>query len=240
MTKHELIIIIVLAIGSAASILTRKLTVGGGFLGGLLGWLVFIGAGFMGIILLSAFFLLGTWATSWGRSLKERLAVAEKHKGRRTAGQVMANGGMAGIAGLLAWNFPQHEELFHLIMAAALSSAMADTLSSELGTVYGRSFYNILSLKKDRRGLDGVVSMEGIIIGIAGSFCIAVIYAMTKGLNSAFIWIIIAGTIGNLVDSFLGATVERKGKLKNNAVNFLNTLAAAAMAAVFYCINVNR
>ncbi len=38
-----------------------------------------------------------------------------------------------------------------------------------------------------------------------------------------------AATFGNLVDSILGATLERKGHLSNNAVNFLNTFAAAAL-----------
>jgi uncharacterized membrane protein len=35
---------------------------------------------------------------------------------------------------------------------------------------------------------------------------------------------------GLFVDSLLGATIERRGWLNNDAVNFLSTLAAALMA----------
>jgi uncharacterized membrane protein len=50
------------------------------------------------------------------------------------------------------------------------------------------------------------------------------------------IWIIIAGTAGNLSDSVLGALLERKNIIGNNAVNFLNTFIAALVALLFYFI----
>ena len=134
---------------------------------------------------------------------------------------------MAGIPGLLVWFFPEQRELLQLMMAAALASATADTLSSELGTVYGKRFYNILSFKNDKRGENGVVSIEGTLIGIFGSILIAVVYAIGFGWNSQLGWIVIAGTFGNIADSILGATLERKNYLKNDAVNFINTVIAA-------------
>jgi uncharacterized protein (TIGR00297 family) len=112
-------------------------------------------------------------------------------------------------------------------MAGAFSSATADTLSSELGTVYGKKFYNILTFQKDKKGLDGVVSFEGTGIGIAGSAVMATIYCLGAGWSLAFLWIVIAGTIGNLCDSVLGATVERRQIIGNDVVNFLNTLIGA-------------
>jgi uncharacterized protein (TIGR00297 family) len=139
----------------------------------------------------------------------------------------LANGGVGGLLGLLAWCFPQQKDLFQLMIAAAFSSATADTLSSELGSVYGRKFYDILSFKNDKRGLDGVVSLEGTLFGMAGSLVIAIIYSIGFGWGLNFIWIVIAGTIGNAVDSLLGAMFERKGFLHNDLVNFFNTLAAA-------------
>jgi uncharacterized membrane protein len=36
-----------------------------------------------------------------------------------------------------------------------------------------------------------------------------------------------AGFLGNLADSFLGAALQRRGILNNDWVNFLNTLIAA-------------
>jgi uncharacterized protein (TIGR00297 family) len=215
-----------------ATIRLRKLTIAGAITGGILAWLLYKGAGVTGVLMMAAFFIAGTLATAIGRHKKEQLGIAEKNKGQRTAGQVLANGGVAGMAGLLAWCFPQQAYLWQLVAAAALSSASADTLSSELGSVYGKRFYNILTFKKDIRGLDGVVSMEGTLWGLAGSALIAVIYSIGYGYTGHALWIIVAGTIGNLADSILGATLERKGKLSNDQVNGLNTIIAAIVLAI--------
>ena len=121
-----------------------------------------------------------------------------------------------------------------LMVASSLSSATADMLSSELGNVYGRKFYNIMNFKKDIRGLNGVVSFEGTMIGVAGSSLIALVYTVQAGLTVHFLWIVIAGTIGNLTDSVLGATLERKHILNNDAVNFLNTFTGAFVGLMLY------
>lgn len=218
----------------AASIVFRKLTVAGALTGGCLAALLYKGAGLAGIIMLGAFFVAGSAVTALERSKKERLGVAEKNKGQRTAWQVLANGGVAGLAGLLAWLNPAQASLWRLAAAASLASASADTLSSELGSVYGRFFYNILTFKKDKCGLDGVVSLEGTLCGIAGSMLIAAIYLVAYKHFAFALWIVLAGFAGNLADSFLGASLERKGWLKNDQVNFLNTLIAAIIGVCGY------
>ena len=216
-----------IAVAALVTVKAGKLDVPAAIAGWLTGCCVFLGAGYVGIALLGAFFILGTAATSWKLHAKEKLGTAEKNKGKRNAGQVLANGGVAAMAGLLMWLYPQGKPVLLLMMAASLSSATADTLSSELGTLYGKRFYNIRTFKKDRRGDNGVISWEGTLLGIAGSAVIAAIFSIAYGWNVSFFWIVLAGTIGNLSDSVLGATLERKGYLKNDGVNFLNTLVAA-------------
>jgi len=218
------------------SIKTKKLTLPGALTAALLGVFLYLGAGYYGVLLAAVLFLLTAMATAWKTSVKEALGIAEKNKGQRTAGQVLANVGTAGSMGLLCFFYPANSVLFRLMMAASLASAAADTISSELGTVYGKNFYNIMSFKKDQKGLDGVISLEGTLFGLAASTIIAAVYALSFGWDIHFCWIIIAGTIGNLTDSVLGATLERKRYLGNNMVNFLNTLVAAVVAVILYCI----
>lgn len=230
----DIIVLLIICAGVAASIGFRKLTIAGGLTGGCLAGLLYKGAGFAGIIMLGAFFIAGAAATAFGRSKKEKLGIAEKNKGQRTAWQVLANGGVAGFAGLLAWSIPEHAVLWQLAAAASLASASADTLSSELGSIYGKSFYNILTFKKDTCGLDGVVSMEGTLWGLAGSIMISAIYIAAYGYSILAIWILLAGFIGNVADSILGASFERKGLLQNDQVNVLNTVVAALVAVIGY------
>jgi len=224
--------VVVLVVCVGLSIIKHKLTVTGGITGGIVAILVYAGLGYTGVGMLGTFFLLGTAATSWQRNKKEKAGVAEKNRGRRTANQVLANGGVAALAGGLCLLFAEQNHMWQPAIAGSLAAATADTLSSELGMVYGSNCYNIITLKKDRCGTNGVVSIEGTLIGIAGSIIIAILYA---GIHPDIspLAIVIAGTMGNIVDSLLGATLERKGIIGNNVVNLLNTAAGALIACLF-------
>jgi len=213
--------------GMLLSIRFKKLTITAAITGAIMGLLIYQGAGLTGIGMLTLFFILGSGATGWQIHSKQQIGAAEKDKGRRTAGQVIANGGVAALIGAIIWRMPEAAASHRLMMAGSLAAATADTLASELGTVYGKRFYNIITFKKDQRGLDGVVSLEGTLIGIAGAALIAVVYSIGFGWNINFLWIVIGGAIGNLADSVLGATLERKHLIGNNVVNFLNTLIGA-------------
>ena len=220
-------VLIILLAGVAASIFFKKLTVTAAITGGFLGWLICAGGGYRGLSLIAVFFILGTAATSWKKKEKSSIRANAGHQSTRTTGQVIANAGIAALAGLLSVLFPNWKDLFQLMMAGSMSAAMADTLSSELGMVYGRRFYHILTLRPDEKGQDGVVSIEGLLIGISGSVIIALI------ARDHFWVIVLAGTIGNLADSLLGALFERQGRISNNTVNLLNTLAGALAAGLF-------
>jgi uncharacterized protein (TIGR00297 family) len=214
------------------SVRTGKLTIYAAITGGFIAILIFIGAGYTGLTMLAVFFIFGTLATSWKKDEKLQAKSVKDQSVKRNSGQVIANGGVAAIMGALVYFIPEKAELFRLMMAASLASAMADTLSSELGMIYGRGFYNIITLKREEKGLDGVISLEGVVIGIIGSAIIALIYGFGFDWDVRILFIIIAGTIGNLSDSVLGALLERKHYLNNDAVNFLNTLIAALIGGL--------
>jgi uncharacterized protein (TIGR00297 family) len=232
---HYLPLFLILLVIIIISVKTEKLTLFAAITGGLIAILIFIGAGYTGLTMLAVFFIFGTFATSWKKGEKLRAKSVKDRSIKRNSVQVMANGGVAAIMGTLVYFIPEKAQLFRLMMAASLASAMADTLSSELGMIYGRRFYNIITLKKEEKGLDGVISFEGTLIGIIGSAIIALIYGVGFEWDIRILFIIIAGTIGNLFDSVLGALLERKHYLNNDAVNFLNTLIAALIAGL--CLN---
>ena len=224
------IIIVVAGIGYAIN--RNKLTVPAAITGAAVATLLFVGAGYVGFVMMTFFFMLGTLATSHKKNIKKQLGISEENKGRRTIGQVLANAGVAGLSGLLMLMDAQHKELYLLMIASAFSSATADTISSELGSVYGSKFYNILTFKKDQRGLNGVVSLEGTLAGVLGSIMIALVFVCFQQFDNRFIVIVVAGTAGNIMDSLLGATLENRQVIGNNAVNFLNTISAAITAGL--------
>jgi uncharacterized protein (TIGR00297 family) len=232
MPLHTGLFVVLVLIAMVLSAGFKKLTWPGAFAGGVIAFCIYAGAGFAGLALLGAFFLLGTAATSFRKNWKEQTGMVEKKDSTRTAGQVLANGGVAGLLGLLAPFFPEKAAALQVMLAASLASATADTLSSELGVVYGRRFYNICTFKNDVRGRDGVVSWEGTLAGLAGSAIIALLYALSFGFSLNLLWILIAGTAGNFFDSILGATLERAQRLNNNAVNAMNTAFAAGVTAI--------
>ena len=225
------LVLALLALGMGYSARAGKLTTAATWVGGALGVLIYLGAGFQGLAMLALFFGLGTAASAWKVRDKQHLGLAEANKGRRTAGQVLANAGVAGLLGLLGWQDAAHASFYSLLLAGSFAAATADTLSSELGNVYGSRYYNILTFRPDQRGLDGVVSLEGTLLGLAGSAGLAAAYCLGAGWGAAFWWLLLAGTAGNLTDSLLGATLERRHYLGNNVVNGLNTLVGALVAA---------
>jgi len=233
MWQHGIVFILLCA-AAIVAIVFKKLDAKAAVAAVVIGFIAWLGEGYTGIALLATFFVAGTLATSWKMRTKQQAGLAEQHRGQRTAAQVIANGGVAAILSLFSFLSAEHHALLLLMVASSLSSATADTVSSELGNVYGRKFYNIINFKKDIRGLNGVVSFEGAMIGVAGSSLIALVYAIQAGFTIHFFWIVIAGTAGNLTDSVLGAALERKHILNNDAVNFLNTLTGALVGLMLY------
>ena len=205
-----------------------------------------------GLMPLLAVFLLTFAATKIGRAKKERIGTAESRRGRNAV-QVAANLGAA----VLLSTFPfelftrGHISIPHLYSFAmffstvALSEAAADTVSSEIGQVFGGEPRLITTLKKVARGTDGGITFAGTLAGAGASLVVMFVgISSSRGAHSLEAWdsILIGatgGTFGLLFDSLLGATFERRGWLNNDAVNFLSTFSSwtfvmAAMVALLF------
>ena len=223
------IIFLIVAAGLIAYI-SGKLTLPASVTGMITAVLIYLGAGLPALVMLAAFFIMGTTVTSYKKNYKLKMKLAETNADKRKMTQVLANAGVATILALLSMYMEDHNSVLLVMIAGSFASATSDTFSSELGNLYGHHFYNILTFKKDERGLNGVISLEGTLFGILGSLLIAVIYSISIGWSLTFFAIMISGVFGNFSDSLLGALFERKGYLGNDAVNFLNTAIAALVA----------
>jgi uncharacterized protein (TIGR00297 family) len=175
-------------------------------------------------VLLLVVFALVLGATRLGGRRKQQLRTAESASGR-SASQVMANLGFAGLAVALApANWP-------ILALAALAEAAADTSSSELGMAFPAKTVLITSGKPVPPGVDGGISFVGTSAGLISAFVIA-LAGWTAGLISPYAAVVVAmaGFLGTMIDSLLGALLERRGWLNNDLVNLLSTASAGAIA----------
>ena len=191
---------------------------------------------------LSALLALTFSATRFGRRRKEALGLGEARRGR-TPSQVAANLGVAALAGIpfteahLFTPMAADARVALVAMMAALAEATADTVSSELGQVLGGTPRLLTTFRRVPAGTDGAVSMIGTLLGmVAAGLVVAVGWLTLPSLTQTFsradaLVALAGGTFGLFFDSLLGATIERRGWLNNDAVNALSTLAAALMAA---------
>jgi uncharacterized protein (TIGR00297 family) len=118
-----------------------------------------------------------------------------------------------------------------VLALAALAEAAGDTSSSEIGMAFAGRTWMITTFKPVPAGTDGGISLFGTIAALLGAASVAVA-AVTTGLVpfDQIAIIILAGFSGTLVDSLLGALLERRGWLDNNLVNLLSTAAAVGIA----------
>lgn len=174
-------------------------------------------------------FALTLAATRLGISRKQQLRVAESGNGR-SASQVVANLGIAGLLMALpsfgAWQ---------ILALAALAEAAADTTSSEIGTAFPGRTVLISTWRTVSPGIDGGISMTGTIAGLLAAATIGA-FGVFVGLIPApqAIAIACAGTLGMLVDSFLGATLEKRRYLNNDFVNLFGTSSAVLLGWLFW------
>jgi uncharacterized protein (TIGR00297 family) len=200
----------------------------GALAGGLACFLLFAGAGPTAFATLAALFLMTWVATRLGHRRKLALGLAERREGRN-AWQVLAN---LAVAALGSVAFSATGNRVWLIAAlAALAEAATDTVASEIGQYSGPDARLITTWVRVPPGTDGGITIPGSIAGLAAGLVIAAVATVGGMLVPDQLWIpVAAGFGGMLIDSILGATLQRGGWISNQTVNFLATLAAAGLA----------
>ena len=215
---------------ATAGYIARTVSLSGTLVGALLGTIVFVSTGWPGWTLLLATFGIAVISSRLGLDRKRALAIAEAREGRRGAGNAIANTGVAAAAALLSVTTYAHEPAL-VAFVTALTAGGSDTVASEIGKAWGRRTFLVTNLRKVRPGTPGAMSLEGTLAGLAGAAILASAGA-ALGLTAwtAVAPVVAAATVGALVESLLGATLEPKGVVNNDVLNFVNTATAAYVA----------
>ncbi|PSQ05988.1 DUF92 domain-containing protein [Halobacteriales archaeon QS_4_69_31] len=203
--------------------------------GVLLGLLTIVLGGDGWFVVLITFFAVGGLSTKFRYETKRDRGIAEENEGARGSGNVLANSlaGLVAVLGAAASPVTgMSRTLFLFAFAGAIAAAMGDTLSSEVGGVFDGPRL-ITTLEPVEPGIDGAVTWQGELAGLAGTVLIAGVAAWTfPAVSTVGAGIVVAaGVVGMTVDSLLGATLEG-ALLGNEGVNFAATVSGALTAGL--------
>ena len=186
---------------------------GGAVSGLLVGVALTFGLGWAGFFMLMALVLIGT-------------LLSERGKRQRDGWQVLCNGGVAAVCALMGSG---------AAAAGALAASLSDTASSEVGRRFGTGTRRLLFGPRVEAGEDGGMTWSGTIAGLVFAWPVPLLGWAFGGLPSfaTVSAVAAAGMTGNLLDSLLGASIQRRlGPRGNDLVNLVATVAAALLGSV--------
>jgi uncharacterized protein (TIGR00297 family) len=232
----------------------KLLTISGAIAAFVVGFLVVLGLGVKGLVILGLFFVT---SSSWSKIKSDNKRKAEELlvKGsQRDWQQVLANGGLAAVVS--AVYYLTNDSVWLLGFCICIAAANSDTWASEIGSMSKGRPINVKTFKRSERGTSGAVSLLGTFAAVIGSLLIALASFFLFDLTiTEFYFILIFGFFGNLVDTILGAFIQasyqcldcgsitekqthcgKKAKLmkgfhflNNDTVNFLSVFFALVM-----------
>ena len=154
--------------------------------------------------MLLGFCVSSTLLSRVGRARKRALGGDIGKTGPRDAWQVLANGGVATVA--IVAGGPLGVAAF----AGAYAAANADTWGTEIGMLARQQPYSILNGKPLTTGLSGGITLIGSLAELAGALLVALLAAAAWPGTRMFAAVAVAGALGAIVDSYLGATLQER------------------------------
>ncbi|MDA4124126.1 MAG: DUF92 domain-containing protein [Thaumarchaeota archaeon] len=222
------------------------------------GLAIVYGGGASWFFIVAVFFILGVVFTLYKYGYKRRLGSAQEKGGARNWPNILANGGAASV--FAVFNFFSPSPLLAGLFLGAVSTSAADTAATELGLLSRSRPRLVTNLRKSvTPGTSGGVSFLGALAAVLASVVIGLMAlflgVLTIGL-SVMVVCVVGGIFGAFFDSYLGATVQRRGHcaiclkptealnhcgeatrltggigfIENNLVNLLATVAGALVS----------
>ena len=178
------------------------------------------------LVLLIVFTLLGFAVTRYKLQAKINKGLQEGKKGERTYRNVLANGLVPAVIAIFSWLAGTPADFTSsLVYLAAISVAAADTTASELGILSPKT-YLITTFERVKPGTDGGVSALGTFAAAVASAFASIlgwlILLPGKTPDLSILIPLLMGFLGCMVDSMIGATLERRrlvSKLGNNIIS---------------------
>lgn len=192
---------------------------------------------------------------------EERKAVEEgryPREGARGIVQVLANALPALIYG--AVYFGTGKASFLIASAVTVTAGIADSAASDIGNLSRGKVVSILTFKRVERGMSGGVSLLGTLSALITSLIVSiVVFSVGEVGLKGLLVVAVCGFLGTLVDSFLGASLQRAYRcvecgfiterkehcnkptelikgikfVDNNVVNVVSLIIAGAISLVF-------
>ena len=192
----------------------------GALAGAAYGACVALGLGLPGYAVLAWFVVVGSGATRVGARRKP------PHE-PRSARHATANCAVAALVALLAATRP--ELVWRAAFVGALAAALADTIESELGVVWGRRAWLPTTWRSCPPGTEGAVSVAGTLLGLAAAAATAGLGALVGLVPAVSVpTLALAATAATGLESWLGA----RWTWSNEALNLVTTAGGALLGTL--------
>jgi len=214
----------------------------------LVGMVIGICGNVLWLILLLIFLISSFGATKYRFEWKRSVGLQEGFGGERTWRNIAANGAIPTViafasfaAEVLAGGDPSanffSKDIASYLFVSSVAVAASDTAASEIGIIDPR-VYMITTFKRVPRGVDGGISLTGQLMAfIAAAYTSAVGYVVFAAFNEELLAgpltlfvPLLCGFFGCQVDSVIGATWERKGRIGKLGNNFISIAIGTLMA----------
>jgi len=240
----------IFCVAMAVASYTRKIfDLSGSLSAFVVGMVIGICGNWLWLLLLMIFLVSSFFATKYRFEWKRSQGFQEGTKGERSWRNVAANGAIPTLIAFASFVaeaaapsstgtsgiFPK--DIASFLFVSAIAVAASDTAASEIGIVDPR-VYLITTFERTKRGTDGGISLTGQFAAfVAAAYTSVIAYVLFAFLNKgllagpATLFVpMLCGFLGCQIDSVIGATLERDGKIGKLGNNFssigLGTLIA--------------